>query len=118
MTPQSWLRPTWGERLQMFAVGPRDVILYLACRSYRSFVWSFERLLPGYLAWSSRIRARRAFYRAAREVPAYAAFLAQHAATRTSIPETDKASYISAFPPEARCVHGRMPKTHTMIEES
>jgi phenylacetate-CoA ligase len=118
MTPQTRLRPTWGERLQLFAVGPRDVVLYLVCRSYRSFVWSFEHLPPGYLAWSSRIRARRALYRAARDVPAYAAFLEQRAATRTSIPETDKASYINAFPPEARCVHGRLPKKHTMIDES
>jgi phenylacetate-CoA ligase len=110
------LRPTWRDRIQLAAVGPRDVVLYLVCRSYRSFVWSFERLSPRYLAWSSRVRARRAFYRAVRTVPAYAEFLA--ARESAYIPETDKESYIRAFPPEARCVGGCLPAKHTMIDES
>lgn len=118
MTKHLPLRPTWWERVQLSAVGPRDVVLYLTCRHYRTFIWAFEKLSPRYLAWSSRIRARRAFYRAAREVPAYAEFLTQHGATRTSIPETDKTSYIKAFSPEARCVGGRLPGKHTMIDES
>ncbi|HET6347746.1 MAG TPA: phenylacetate--CoA ligase family protein [Candidatus Krumholzibacteria bacterium] len=118
MARRMQIRPSWRERIQLAAVGPRDVILYLVCRSFRSFVWSFERLPGPYLAWSSRVRSRRAFYRASRRVPAYAEFLAQRGATRQSIPETDKASYIQAFSPEARCVAGRLPEKHTMIDES
>lgn len=112
------LRPSWGERLQFIALGPRNVLLYLICRSYRSFICGFERLPPRYLAWSSRIRARRAFYHAVRNVPAYAKFFAQHGSNVENVPETDKESYIKAFPVGARCVGGSLPFTSTMIDES
>lgn len=111
-------RPTWRERLQFLALGPRDLLLYLICRNYRSFIWGFELLPPQYLAWSSRIRARRAFYLAVQNVPAYAQFFAQHGSNVENIPEMDKESYIKAFPVEARCVGGNLPLTGTMIDES
>ncbi len=70
------------------------------------------------MGWTSRIRARRAFYRTVRHVPAYAQILADHDSSVENIPETDKSSYIKAFPTEARCVGGLIPVTHTTIDES
>ena len=51
-------------------------------------------------------------------MPAYAQFIAEQDSAIKDIPETDKNSYIKKFPPEARCVGGRIPETHTMIDES
>lgn len=115
--PQS-IRPSWRDRLQFLALIPRDWLLFLISLSYRSFLWGFEHLSSGYLAWTSRARANRAFYHAVRNVPAYAQFLIDHMATRDHIPETDKESYIKLFPPDARCVRGRLPANQTMIDES
>ena len=112
------LRPSWWDRLQFIALGPRDWLLYLICMTYRSFLWGFQLLSPRYMAWTSRVRARRAFYRAVRDVPAYGQFLADRAAASDTIPETDKDSYIKAFSTEARCVGGRLLATQTMIDES
>lgn len=112
------LRPSWWDRLQFIALGPRDWLLYLICMTYRSFLWGFQLLSPRYMAWTSRVRARRAFYRAVRDVPAYGQFLADRAAASDTIPETDKDSYIKAFSIEARCVGGRLLATQTMIDES
>ena len=114
--PQS-LRVSWLDHLQFIALWPRDILLYLICLSYPSFIWGFNRLTPRYLAWTGRVRARRAFYRAQQAVPAYRQFLEQHA-SNGQIPETDKESYIKAFPPEARCVGGSFPSTGVMIDES
>jgi hypothetical protein len=57
MEHSSWLRPPGWERLQLATLAPRDVLLYLTCRSFRSFMWGFERLPTRYLAWTSRVRA-------------------------------------------------------------
>lgn len=112
------IKPTWWERLRFIALGPRDLLLSLVCLNYWTFLSGFELLSPRYLAWSSRIRARRAFYRAVRRVPAYAQFISSQDKNGTDIPETDKSSYIKAFPPEARCINGRIPTRKTMIDES
>jgi phenylacetate-CoA ligase len=86
--------------------------------SYKSFVLGFSKLPPRYMAWTSRMRARRAFFHAVRDVPAYAKFLEACGATFDEVPETDKASYIKAFPTEERCVGGQITNTRTMIDES
>jgi phenylacetate-CoA ligase len=111
-------RPGWMDRLSMAALAPRDWVLRLMAISYRSFIWGLAQLSPGYLAWDSLTRARRAFFRAARHVPAYASFLAAQRTGADTVPETDKESYIKAYPIAARCIGGRIPARHVMIDES
>jgi phenylacetate-CoA ligase len=111
-------RPSWWEQLQLLALGPRDALLFLICQSYRTFISGFELLPPRYLAWTSRIRARRAFYRAVKNVPAYGQFVGEQNSNPAVTPETDKDSYIKKFSPDARCVGGEIPITQTMIDES
>lgn len=106
------------DRCQFLALGPRDLVLFLVCLTYRTFFLLFRLLPPRYLAWTSRVRARRAFFRAVQQVPAYASFVAERDVQRDGIPETDKASYITAYPTGARCVGGRIPATRVMIDES
>lgn len=110
--------PRWTDRLQFLALGPRDLLLYVVCLTYGTFFWSFRRLPPRYLAWTSNVRARRAFFRAVRNVPAYAEFVKTRRFESCGIPETDKKSYIKAFPTAARCLRGRIPPTEVMIDES
>lgn len=104
--------------LQFLALGPRDWFLQLVCWRYVTFLWSFYLVSPRFMAWSSGIRARRATFRAARQVPAYADYLVQCAATPENPPETDKASYIQKYTTEERCRAGRLSQERTMIDES
>jgi len=69
MKKNKGFRPSWKERLQFVALGPLDVLLYLVCRSFRTFLECFSLLPPRYLAWSGRIRARREFYLACAKSP-------------------------------------------------
>lgn len=108
--------PSFSDRIQFITLGPRDLFLKLLCINYRSFIWGFRKILPGFTAWSSRVRARRAFFLAAHKVPAYSEFLKSNSIG--NIPETDKDSYIKAYSTEARCIGGRIPATMTMIDES
>lgn len=110
--------PGWYRRIQFLALGPRDILLYIVCLSYRTFVLSFRILAPRYLAWTSKIRGMRAFYRSAKEVPAYSEFIEQSNIEHDGIPETDKDSYINAFSIDSRCVHGKIPNANVMIDES
>ncbi len=110
-------RPSWLERIQFIALGPRDLLLALVCLNYDTFISGFELLCPGYLTWSSKIRARRAFYRALKNVPAYSEYVANLELGK-NIPETDKNSYIKKYSPESRCVGGTVPVKNTMIDES
>lgn len=110
--------PTLLDRFQFLLLGPRDVLLKLVCLNFKSFIWSFRKLGPGYLEWSAQVRARRAFLSALRRVPAYAQFVRSCELVGDTIPEMDKDSYIKVFPPEARCVGGRIPPTQTVIDES
>jgi phenylacetate-CoA ligase len=112
------LRPSSWERLQSVTLAPHDALLTLIALTYRTFLWGMDRLSPQYLAWISRICARRAFYRAAAEVPAYARFLAGNPKTGENAPETDKTSYITPYPIEDRCVRGRIPRSDVTIDES
>ncbi len=110
--------PTLRERLQLLLLGACDWLLHLVCWRYVTFLWGFSLLSPGFLDRAGRLRARRAFFRAAKLVPAYARHLAEADATPAAIPETDKASYIQVHPTEARCRTGSLPLKKTMIDES
>lgn len=118
MTGLSSIKPSLGDRFQIFLLGPRDWLLYLICRSYKSFLWGFTHLYPAYLAWTSKIRERRAFFRAAREVPAYRKFLTLERGSRTNFPEMDKENYIKKYSIAERCVRGKVPTKQAMIDES
>ena len=112
------IAPTFWDRLRFLALGPRDWIVRLICWRYETFLWGFSRMTPRFMDSSSRLRARRAMYRAARVVPAYAAHLGRTPAGPTGAPETDKANYVKAYPTEARCRHGALTLKQTMIDES
>ena len=112
------VRPSVWERVQFLALGPRDLLLYLICLSYRTFLWGFSLLPPRYMAWTSRIRARRIFFRSAALVPAYADYLSRRDCESGEVPEMDKDSYIKPYSAEARCVEGIIPGTGVMIDES
>jgi phenylacetate-CoA ligase len=109
--------PALWDRVRFLMLGPRDLLLYLVCRTYWTFLISFRMFLPRILDWSGRVRARRAFFRAVRTVPAYASHVKQHGLAN-GVPETDKASYILPHAPECRCVNGRFPAREVMIDES
>src|SRR5882672_9186605 len=105
--PAPVFSPSLYDWFQFLALGPRDWFLQLVCWRYSTFLWSFYLVSPRFMAWSSGIRARRAMFRAARDVPAYADYLAKLAATPQDTPETDKASYIQQYSTEERCRAGR-----------
>ncbi len=116
--PRRAFSPSLYDWLQFLALGPRDWFLQLVCWRYVTFLWSFYLVSPRFMAWSSGIRARRAMFRAAREVPAYADYLVKCGATPRDPPEMDKASYIQKYSTEGRCRAGRFPFARTMIDES
>ena len=107
--------PTLVDSLQFAALMPRDWALRLLCGSYHTFVWAYSLMIPRLMAWSGRLRARRALFRAARTVPAYTAHLDR---TADAPPETDKASYINLHATETRCRAGVLPFRHVTIDES
>lgn len=109
--------PTLLDRLRFATLCPRDWIVRLMCWRYDTFLWSYSVMMPSLMAKSGKLRARRALYRAARTVPAYAEHLGR-AAAGEGAPETDKENYIKAHPTEARCRHGALPPVRTMIDES
>ena len=109
---------TIADRLSSAMLIPRDWTLRVMARTYRSFILGLAGLHPAFIEWDSRARARRAFLRAARQVPAYAQFLARRSTPADPVPEMDKENYIKAFPIEARCVGGSIPSRRVTIDES
>lgn len=107
---------TLRERIAFAAQAPCDWLIKASCASYSTFLATFKLLPPRYLAWASEIKARKAYYRAIRQVPAYGEFL------RTSpishVPETDKETYIKRYHTDARCVGGSFFHDKTVIDES
>jgi phenylacetate-CoA ligase len=112
------LWPSLIDLIQFAFLIPREILLKAVCVSYGTFLWVFRYLPPSYLAWSSRIWERRAFYHAAYRVPAYGKFLVQQGLSNKEIPETDKESYIRAFPIEERCLDGKLFLKNVMADES
>jgi phenylacetate-CoA ligase len=110
------IKPTARERLEFALQAPCDWILKASCATYATFLVMFRLLPPVYLSWASRVKARRAYYRALRRVPAYGQFV--RARGGASLPETDKETYIKAYETGARCVDGSFFHGRTMIDES
>jgi phenylacetate-CoA ligase len=110
------IKPTARERLEFALQAPCDWILKASCATYATFLVMFRLLPPVYLSWASRVKARRAYYRALRRVPAYGQFV--RAQGGASLPETDKETYIKAYETGARCVDGSFFHGRTMIDES
>ncbi|HEV7389492.1 MAG TPA: hypothetical protein VGN73_12850 [Gemmatimonadaceae bacterium] len=109
-------KPTIRERIEFALQTPCDWILKVSCVTYATFLAMFRILPPSYLAWASRVKARKAYYRALRTVPAYGRFLDSQRTTQ--VPETDKDSYIRPYPTGDRCVGGSFFNGRTMIDES
>lgn len=109
-------QPTLRERLEFAMQAPCDWILKASCVTYATFLVMFRLLPPAYLSWASRVKARKAYYRALRRVPAYGQFVRTQGGP--SIPETDKETYIKAYETDARCVDGSFFHGRTMIDES
>jgi phenylacetate-CoA ligase len=87
------------------------------------FRWTPEPILGGI----GQLRAERAAWRAAKRVPAYGRFLRRNGVVADDLfplgilrhlPETDKRSYIDAYPLLERCVDGSVPFEGTTIDES
>ncbi|MCC6317218.1 MAG: CoF synthetase [Gemmatimonadaceae bacterium] len=84
--------------------------------------------LPGFerLRWKlGELGAWLRFQEAWRTVPAYRAFIARRVGSTAGgllaiehVPVTDKASYVNAWPLEARCVRGALPASGVVIDES
>jgi phenylacetate-CoA ligase len=109
-------QPILRERLEFALQAPCDWILKASCATYATFLVMFRLLPPAYLSWASRVKARKAYYRAVRRVPAYGQFV--RAQGGPSIPETDKETYIKPYETGARCVDGSFFHGRTMIDES
>lgn len=116
MNADARIRPTTRERLEFALQAPCDFVLKVACATYPMFLGVFKLMPPAYMAWASRVKARKAYYRALREVPAYRDFTRARANGR--IPETDKESYIKPYATSARCIGGTFFHGQTMIDES
>lgn len=109
-------RPTLGEHVAFALQTPCDWLLKAACATYPTFLGIFRLMPAAYLAWASRVKARRAYYRAIREVPAYGEFLRKR--PDEAIPETDKETYIKPYHTGDRCVGGTFFRGRTTIDES
>jgi phenylacetate-CoA ligase len=116
MDIQPRTQPSLRERAEFLLQWPCDWALKAACAFYPAFRTAFRILPPAYLGWASGVKARRAYYRSLRLVPAYREFIRE--GLNGSVPETDKARYVSAFSTAARCVGGTFMHQHTAIDES
>jgi phenylacetate-CoA ligase len=111
--------PTAADKVAFVSLIFRDILLYFIAKKYSTFIKGFRMLSPQYLDWTSRIRARRLYYFAIKNVPAYKDFLKDAAIKKWSdVPFTDKDTYIKKYTTEQRCVHGAIPLTNIAIDES
>src|SRR5215210_7173672 len=87
----------------------------------------FERTPSRVLSGVGQLRAERAAWRAAHQVPAYRQFLRDNGVRSEALfplgilarlPETDKKSYVDRFGMMERCVGGAVPYPGTTIDES
>ncbi|HEY5060962.1 MAG TPA: hypothetical protein VII52_05460, partial [Gemmatimonadaceae bacterium] len=76
------IRPTLRERAAFALQTPCDWLLRASCATYPTFLGVFKLMPSAYLAWASKVKARRAYYRAIRQVPAYGEFLGTRPGTR------------------------------------
>ena len=111
--------PTLRDRFRFLSLFFRDILLYFVARRYDSFIRGFSYLSPKYMDWTSRIRARRIYYYAVKNVPAYKKFIADADVKKWGdIPFTDKDTYIKKFHTAARCTGGVIPSKGIAIDES
>lgn len=110
--------PNFKEKLAFASLAWDDVCWWVAARKFTAFISRMERVSPGKLDRLSRIRSRRAYYQALKNVPAYRDFVAKSGSGPSDVPETDKSSYIARYSIEERCRGGRIPNRTTMIDES
>lgn len=98
--------------------------LRLASLRYGALRWTLETVPPSVTDRLSRERAIVTARHAAHHVPAYRAHLVERGTDPrrigafTSLPETDKASYVDRWSIAERCVDGRIPLRGTTIDES
>ncbi|MDO8507783.1 MAG: phenylacetate--CoA ligase family protein [bacterium] len=112
-------RPTIADRARFIFLAFRDLLLYFSTRKYSIFYNTFCRLPSRYLDWTSHIRARRVYYYAVRNVPAFRDFVKDKEIKKWSdVPFTDKDTYIKKYSTDQRCVGGIIPPRETMIDES
>ena len=106
---------------------PLDVTFRTVGVRYGWLKTLFERTPPRILAGIGQLRAERAAWRAAKDVPAYRRFLTAHAVDSdrlfplgilSRLPETEKRNYIDRYGLLERCVEGHVPFPGTTIDES
>ena len=106
---------------------PLDITFRTVGLRYGWLKTLFERTPARILAGLGQLRAERAAWRAARNVPAYRRFLEDAGVRGASLfplgilgrlPETDKRSYVDRFSLLERCVGGSVPYPGTTIDES
>jgi phenylacetate-CoA ligase len=116
--PEDIPKPGFREWLGFMLIRPLEFLLKLA-RLRDGCLAGVFRVLPfRYVAWTSRVLERRAFFRALSQVPAYASYVQRSQVRAGEIPETNRDSYIRAFPVQERCVGGRIPERYVMVDES
>ncbi|MEU1755435.1 phenylacetate--CoA ligase family protein [Micromonospora matsumotoense] len=111
-----------GRQVVLGALGRAVAALgRLAGRHRAGWRWMARRHHP-VLDGLAAAYARAVCARAARQVPAYRAFLrARPTGVRRRLvdfPETDKAGYVTAHDAAARCRHGRFPTRGVVVDES
>jgi phenylacetate-coenzyme A ligase PaaK-like adenylate-forming protein len=106
---------------------PLDVMFRAVGIRYGWLKALFDAAPARALAITGRLRAERAVWRAVRRVPAYRSYLQSlgldpdrlpPAGILDSLPETDKHSYIDAYPLAARCLDGQIRFKGVTIDES
>ena len=106
---------------------PLDLIFKSVGLRYGWLTQLFKRTPPPILAGLGQLRAERASWRAAKNVPAYRAFLEEGAVDPDDLfplgilgrlPETEKKNYIDRYGLMERCVGGDVPYPGTTIDES
>jgi phenylacetate-CoA ligase len=106
---------------------PLDIVFRTVGLRYGWLRALFSLAPPRLLAGVGRLRAERAAWRAARQVPAYRTFLQEAGIDPDALfplgilghlPETDKRSYVDRFGMLERCVDGKVPFAGTTIDES
>jgi len=98
--------------------------LKLAGLNYGALRWTLEATPPAVTDRLSRERAMETARHAARHVPAYRALLEERGRDPdrigpfSTLPETDKATYVDRWSLSERCLDGRVPLRGTTIDES
>lgn len=102
----------------------RKPLMYSNRTMYLLFIPGVNRLRD----FNAKARAYAEFIKARRRVPAYRAFLDSQGFSKPSfkglipnmheVPITDKLNYVKVYTMDERCVGGKMPTKHVIIDES